>query len=153
MYVASPPTFNKADQSLDYKVIAPHYLPDGKEFKGMYNLVIKSDVARCIYGFSAAPVKATISIVSSDGTAQVATSVVGERDGWLYLSANNFTFSSPIVKVKLSQDAAVAAPEKTVDKTVAKTITKKTTITCVKGKVSKKVTAIKPSCPSGYKKK
>jgi hypothetical protein len=51
-----------------------HYpLPDGKEFKGMYNLVIKSDVARCIYGFSAAPVKATISIVSSDGTAQVAT--------------------------------------------------------------------------------
>jgi hypothetical protein len=29
--------------------------------------------------------------------------------------------------------------------------TKKTTITCVKGKLSKKVTAIKPKCPSGYK--
>jgi hypothetical protein len=128
-------------------------LPDGKEFKGMYNLVIKSDVARCIYGFSAAPVKATISIVSSDGTAQVATTVVGERDGWLYLSANNFTFSAPIVKVKLSQDKAVATPEKTVDKTSAKSVVKKTTITCVKGKVSKKVTAIKPTCPSGYKKK
>ena len=117
MYIASPPTYNSVDQTLDYKVIAPHYLPDGKEFKGMYNLVIKSDVARCIYGFSAAPVKATISIVSSDGTAQVATTVVGERDGWLYLSANNFTFSSPIVKVKLSQDKAVATPEKTVEKT------------------------------------
>ena len=153
MYIASPPTYNTVDQTLDYKVIAPHYLPDGKEFKGMYNLVIKSDVARCIYGFSAAPVKATISIVSSDGTAQVATTVVGERDGWLYLSANNFTFSAPIVKVKLSQDAAVTTPEKTVDKTAAKTIAKKTTITCVKGKTSKKVTAIKPTCPSGYKKK
>ena len=148
MYVASPPTFNKDDQSLDYKVIAPHYLPDGKEFKGMYNLVIKSDVARCIYGFSAAPVKATISIVSSDGTAQVATTVVGERDGWLYLSANNFTFSSPIVKVKLSQDVAV-----TTAKTSGTSTAKKSTITCVKGKVSKKVTAVKPSCPSGYKKK
>ena len=30
---------------------------------------------------------------------------------------------------------------------------KKTTITCVKGKLTKKVTAAKPTCPSGYKKK
>jgi len=30
---------------------------------------------------------------------------------------------------------------------------KKTTITCIKGKVSKKVTAVSPKCPAGYKKK
>ena len=30
---------------------------------------------------------------------------------------------------------------------------KKTTITCIKGKVTRKVTAIKPKCPAGYKKK
>ena len=30
---------------------------------------------------------------------------------------------------------------------------KKTTITCTKGKLTKKVTAIKPTCPTGYKKK
>ena len=30
---------------------------------------------------------------------------------------------------------------------------KKTTITCVKGKLTKKVTAVNPKCPSGYKKK
>ena len=30
---------------------------------------------------------------------------------------------------------------------------KKTTITCVKGKLTKKVTAVKPVCPAGYKKK
>jgi hypothetical protein len=28
---------------------------------------------------------------------------------------------------------------------------KKTTITCIKGKLTKKVTAIKPKCPTGYK--
>jgi hypothetical protein len=34
----------------------------------------------------------------------------------------------------------------------AKTLaTKKTTITCVKGKLTKKVTAVKPKCPAGYK--
>ena len=32
-------------------------------------------------------------------------------------------------------------------------LNKKTTITCVKGKLTKKVTAIKPVCPAGYKKK
>ena len=32
-------------------------------------------------------------------------------------------------------------------------ILKKTTITCVKGKLVKKVTAIKPACPKGYKRK
>ena len=35
----------------------------------------------------------------------------------------------------------------------AKAIIKKSTITCVKGKVTKKVTAVKPLCPAGYKKK
>ena len=30
---------------------------------------------------------------------------------------------------------------------------KKTTITCVKGKLTKKITAVKPVCPKGYKKK
>jgi hypothetical protein len=28
---------------------------------------------------------------------------------------------------------------------------KKATITCIKGKLTKKVTAVKPKCPSGYK--
>jgi len=35
----------------------------------------------------------------------------------------------------------------------AKPVVKKTTITCIKGKTTKKVTAIKPKCPTGYKKK
>ena len=30
---------------------------------------------------------------------------------------------------------------------------KKKTITCTKGKLTKKVTAVKPKCPKGYKKK
>ena len=34
-----------------------------------------------------------------------------------------------------------------------KIVAKKITITCIKGKLIKKVTAINPKCPSGYKKK
>jgi hypothetical protein len=161
MYIGSPPVFNQAEQTLDYKVMSPHYLPDGSEFKGSYDLLIKSDVARCVYGFSNAPISASVSIISSDGTSQVATTVVGERGGWLTLAAKGFTFSAPIVRVKLSQKAEPApakvdpAPAKVDPTPVAapKVAAKKTTITCLKGKTVKKVTAVKPTCPTGFKKK
>jgi len=35
----------------------------------------------------------------------------------------------------------------------ASAVMNKTTITCVKGKLTKKVTAKNPKCPAGYKKK
>jgi hypothetical protein len=35
----------------------------------------------------------------------------------------------------------------------AASVKKKTTITCIKGKLTKKVTAVKPACPKGYKQK
>jgi hypothetical protein len=149
MYVSSPPTFNKEAQSLDYRVTSPHFNEAGKENVGNYNLVISSESARCIYGFTKAPISATVSIISSDGTAQVATTTVNEKNGWIYLSANGFTYSAPTVRVKLTQEA-----EKPVATPVGKPVAaKKTTITCVKGKTSKKVTAVKPVCPTGYKKK
>jgi hypothetical protein len=152
MYVGNPPTFDKSSQSLDYKVMSPHYLPNGEEFKGSYDLIIRSDVARCIYGFSKAPVSATISIVSSEGTSQVATTTFIERDGWMYLVARGFTFSSPTIRVKLAQEVA-APPAVVKPKAPSNIVLKKSTITCVKGKILKKVTSVKPACPSGWKKK
>jgi hypothetical protein len=37
------------------------------------------------------------------------------------------------------------------DFVVQSPVVKKSTITCVKGKLTKKVTAVKPKCPAGYK--
>jgi len=139
-YIAGPPVFNKEEQTLDYKVLAPHYLADGTEFKGTYDLTIDTDFARCLYGFTKAPIGATVSVVSSDGQAQVATVVVSQRDKWIHLGAYGFGFSTPTLKVKFTQAKAAV-------------VAKKTTITCVKGKTTKKVTAVKPTCPSGFKKK
>jgi hypothetical protein len=133
MYVAEPPFFNKKDMTLDYQVASPHYLPDGSVFKGSYNLVMRSAFARCVYGFTSAPISAKVSVLSSDGTSQIATTVLSERDGWLRLSASNFTFSSPTLKVKLSQ-------------------AKKKAITCQKGGERKKITSANPICPAGFRK-
>ena len=122
---------------LNYKVSGMHYLPDGKtKAQGSYDLLLRSDVARCLYGFSKAPISATISVAGGSDK-NVATTLVRENNGWLKLAAYGFTFSNKTIKVKLTQQKIV----------------KKTTITCVKGKVTKKVTAAGPKCPTGYKKK
>ena len=155
-YLSGPPTFNKSEATLDYKVAAPHYLPNGNEFLGTYNLIIDAKVARCLYGFTEAPIQASISITSASGEARIATTSLVERNGWFRLSANGFTFSNPTVRVKLSQEVVVVATPTPTPSATSKTpvvAAKKTSITCVKGKTSKKVTAVKPKCPVGYKKK
>ena len=151
-YLPGPPTFDKESQSLTYKVASPHYEANGSLASGSYDLSMRSDIARCLYGFSSAPIKAEISITSDEGEKKVATTIVNEKNGWLYLSAKGFTFSSPTINVKLSQDKEVVAPTPTpvATVTVAK---KKSTISCVKGKTTKKVTGVSPKCPTGYKKK
>jgi hypothetical protein len=155
MYIDGPPSFDQRDQVLEYKVAATHFDEKGEIFKGSYDLSIKSDAARCLYGFSNAPISAKIEVVSENGQNQVAVTTVNEKNGWLYLSAKGFTFSAPVVSVKLSQEkpVAVPTPSPTPTPTVAPVAAKKTSITCVKGKTSKKVTAVNPKCPTGYKKK
>jgi hypothetical protein len=143
MYIDGPPTYDAAKGSLDYKVASTHFEVDGKTvFKGSYELLMSSAVARCIYKFTNAPIKASVSVTSESGEPNVATVVVNEKNNWLTLGAYNFTFSAPTVSVKLTQDKPQAV-------TPAKPAIKK--ITCVKGKTTKVVAGTK--CPSGYKKK
>jgi hypothetical protein len=55
----------------------------------------------------------------------------------------------------LTWKEAAASPSPTPTPTVVNpaTTAKKTTITCIKGKITKKVTGVNPKCPIGYKKK
>jgi hypothetical protein len=132
-YDGNAPSF--VNGSLDYKVTGLHYLPDGvSESIGTYNLVMRSDTARCLYGFTAAPIQATVTIVSGNSATLVGTTTVSEKDGWLKLSAYGFTFSEKTLKVKITQ---------------AKNA--KYSISCTKGKITRKITGTKPKCPAGFK--
>jgi membrane protein involved in colicin uptake len=56
------------------------------------------------------------------------------------------------LQAKQEAEAKVAAELKAKQEVEAKAAAlKKKTITCIKGKLKKKVTAVKPKCPSGYK--
>ena len=54
-------------------------------------------------------------------------------------------------EAKAAIDKAAAEMKAKQEAAVKAAATKKTTITCVKGKLTKKVTAVKPKCPVGYK--
>ena len=63
--------------------------------------------------------------------------------------------AAALLKAKQAADAKAAAAKilAAAKAKAAAAAAKKTTITCVKGKLTKKVTAVKPVCPKGYKKK
>ncbi len=142
-YSSEPPSLNKG--FLEYKVAGVHFDEKGAEIEGSYDLLFSSDVIRCIFQFSQAPINATVSIVDDSGEEKkIASTVVSERDGWLKLAAYGFTFSSPTVRVKLTQKSTLPS--------VKKGVAKKISIKCSKGKTVKRISGTNPKCPAGYKK-
>ena len=175
-YESGPPKFE--DGFLNYKVAGVHSNPDGSDFIGKYDLVMDGAIARCLYGFGAkVPISATVSIVSADTGSRVQSTFFKDDGQWIRLGAYGFTFSSPTLKIKLAQGGAAdpakvavkeevtpipekLAPKEEVAVTTAKAaapaevkkvITK--SISCVKGKVTRKISGRNPKCPAGFKKK
>jgi hypothetical protein len=132
-YDGNSPSF--VNGFLDYKVSGFHYLPDGKtEVQGTYDLVMRSETARCLYGFTAAPIYAAVTVISGNSSTLVGTTTVSEKNGWLKLAASGFTFSEKTIKVKITQQK-----------------NQKYSISCAKGNATKKVIGTKPKCPKGFK--
>ena len=149
-YVSGPPTFNEAEQSLDYSVAAPHYAKDGSVFKGHYSIQLEANTARCMFGLHGTNLKATLSILNDKGENNIITSIARENKGWFNFTVAGFTFSSPTIRLKLEEAPTVTpSPTPTPTTTTASAVKK---INCVKGKVKKVVTGLSPKCPAGFKK-
>ena len=101
VYQAGLPKFSKGQ--LSYQVAGLHYNHDGSLFTGDYTLQMRADDARCLYGYSEAPIQTKVSVTDSGGTQKIATTSVSERDGWLTIRARNFTFSSPKIVISIKQ--------------------------------------------------
>ena len=167
VYEGTAPRFER--ETLNYQVGGMHFNPDGSVFEGTYDLVMRKGTAQCLYGFNDAPITATVTVVEAGKEQRIETSSLQElgsgTEKWLKLSARGFTFSSPTLKIKLNQDkpatAAPTAPNNS-SATAAgsgnpapavKAPAKRLSITCVKGKVTRKISGVAPKCPAGFKKK
>jgi hypothetical protein len=92
---------------------------------------------------------------------KTAEGIVAEDKKREFVAAEEVRLAAEL-KVKQEAEAKVAAELKAKQDAEAKAkseaeaklaLSKKIAITCVKGKLSKKVTAVRPKCPAGYKKK
>jgi len=140
MYSTAAPTWDPSDKSFSFQVASPHSGLNGELNKGFYSLIIPKQIAECVWGQEIAKAKVVVSIISTDGVTNAGVSNYSIRDNLISFNISGFTYSSPKIKVGLAAQPT-AQP------------IKKTSITCIKGKESKKVTALKPTCPKGYKKK
>ena len=176
MYGTSAPVWDASDKTFSFQVASPHLGVNGSPNTGYYSLILPKSLAECRWGKDVSQAKIVVSVISSDGNTNVGSASYVIRDNLLTFNVSGFTYSSPKIKIGLSTPPApivtpsptptptptpvvtqtpptteVAAPIAT--QTVKPVLAKKSTITCVKGKVVKKVTAVKPVCPQGYKKK
>lgn len=124
------------------QVGSPHYDPTGEVIEGWFEGAIRGRYVTARFGIKpqVAAGNARLEIVYNNGEKKVAT-ITAKYDpasDWIYLRGYGFTYSNPQLIVKFS------APDNR-----TKSLQ---TISCTKGKVTKKVTATKPTCPAGYKK-
>jgi hypothetical protein len=168
------PSWDPSTKELSYSVASPHLKANGSTNFGFYELSIDQRLAQCLWGKDVLQYKASISVTSLDGEKKISTIGLASRDGFITFRATGFTYSANAIQVKLSSSSNGVAlkndlpdyvfPMEQISKEAPKIevtpntpnavrVNQRTTITCIKGKVSKKVTAVSPKCPTGYKKK
>ena len=142
VFVQGPPKLD-SDGNLDFQIAATSLKENGEVNLGTYNLSIADAVARCIWGSSSLGTGASISVITQEGVKQIATTSMGKSEGQLNFAATGFHYSTNKIRISLGakgENSTSDAP-------------RKSSLTCIKGKVIKKVSAVSPKCPKGFKKK
>ena len=146
----STPVWNPDEKSFSWQTAAPHFAADGvTQNKGFYKAVIPFKDAALLWGLTNpadAATALTVSVATEAGGSTAAISVVSAKNNNIVIDVSGFGFSRPKLSIKMKPGYK---PSK---KTIASLPKAKTTVTCVLGKTTKKITDVKPVCPKGYKK-
>ena len=166
MYSQTPPAWDAATGNLTVNVWAPHLDPSGAVYRGYYEGNFTKQYISCLWGIDANKIADEFSVSITDqgtGASQVATTSIVQTNNGVRLVASGFHYSKGEIKFSRSALSASKTPTPTPAPVVTEsptptptpkaTVAKKVTITCVKGKTVRKVTAVKPLCPAGFKKK
>jgi hypothetical protein len=166
----STPVWNAEKKSLSYKASAPRLAPDGKSINtGFYYATISSADALALWGLKKpedAAAALTISVRTNEGGSTAATKTVAVKNGRIIIQVFGFEFPDPLLDISLnpSYDVLSSSAQSSSNMSAAGTVrttaspkpsptAKATTISCIKGNQLRRVTAVKPKCPTGFKKR
>lgn len=142
----STPVWSEDTKSFTWTTAAPHFAPDGVTInRGFYKAIIPTGDAAILWGMTNPNDAATalnVSVTTEAGGSVAAISKISVKNGKIIIDVSGFQFSRPKLKIGIKpgyKPSKATAP--------------KSTITCVQGKSTKKITAASPVCPKGYKKK
>lgn len=128
-----PPVWNSDSKTLTYRIASSHFLSDSSIQTGYFSAILSIRAAECFWGTNFDKNKLEVEVTSADGNKQIAVSSSNLRDGSFYFYATGFHYSAN--SVVLSLKSKISLP---------------TSITCTKGKQSKKISGLKPTCPKGF---
>ena len=171
----STPIWNAETKRFKYTASAPRLAPDGTTVnKGFYRAIIPIADAKLFWGLTNpndAAKALIVSIITSEAGSKVALSSISVNKTNIVIEVSNFDFPDPALDIALnpnytgssaateanqnSSGPAATGTSKTAanNQVVTAAKAKTTTITCVRGKTTRKVTAVKPVCPKGFTKK
>jgi hypothetical protein len=176
----STPIWDPELKKFRYTASAPRLSPDGTTVnKGFYRAIIPAADAKVLWGLTNpndAAKALTVSIMTAEGGSKVALSSISVRNSNIVIDVSNFDFPDPALDIALNptynmnsaaaeanqnssgpaatgSSKATEANQKTTAPAATGSTKKATTITCVKGKTVRKVTAVKPVCPKGFSKR
>lgn len=142
----STPVWSEESKSFSWQVAAPHFAPDGvTENYGFYKAVIPFGDAALLWGLvrpEDAVTALDVTIQTEAGGSTAALANISAKNNKIIIDVSGFQYSRPKIKIALKKGWKPST-----------SMAKKSTITCVMGKSVKKITAVKPRCPKGYKKK
>ena len=176
----STPIWDSELKKFKYTASAPRLAPDGSTVnKGFYRAIIPVADAKALWGLTNpndAAKALVVSIMTSEGGSKVALSNISVRNSNIIIDVSNFDFPDPALDIALNptynmnsasaeanqnssgpaatgSTKATESNQKTTTPVATGSIKKTSTITCIKGRTVKKVTAVKPVCPKGYTKR
>ena len=146
----SSPVWNANEKTFVFTAGAPHFAPDGTTpVRGFYRAYIPFNDAKVLWGLAnpndaAKALELSITTEEATGEQIVSSANIAAKNGVISIEYEGFSYSQPKLAVKMKKGYKPTAAA------AVKTPAKKT-ITCVKGKITKKVTTA--ACPAGFKKK
>lgn len=163
----SMPMWISEDSALTLQVSSTHYKADNSKNLGVFNIEMPIETAKCLWGVDLSKaISATVAALYPElGISELVTTASKVEGKFFKVTASGFHFSAPTIKVKVVQINPELATEKKNQVSLteesktptflapATAVKKRITITCIKGKLTKKITGVNAKCPKGYKKK
>ncbi len=123
-YAAGPPVFDPIGKTLSYVVAAPHTNAEGGLIVGTYDLMMRSDLAACLYGGNVSDIVGSVSVVYDNATStttEIKTDVTNDGT-WFKVSASGFHYSMPTIKTTLASKSGALPSSKSAQSIIKKSV-------------------------------